>query len=784
MGHRSTVAARLRALALALLIPVIPALAHAAASQQILDRVYAFDRNEVLGMAFGNAYRPPDFTNLGLHGSFLNGCAANTAGGLYCLDGNLVVNWPNALQPGQRNELFSCYDPGIGLDARKGETCTAMTVNQAGAIWIAVRKSSAHSILKVIAKGSACPDAGWTEIGTGKFCAKVFYTGRPPVVDLIPVDGDIAANFRPCAGCAPQAGVLGVEERKNVVFFPDPQGAASVPLVMQGDWGFKPLELLQDVTLVQLPGTGGQLETTVLASTTWGRVLARGTTQAGAVREVFNLPAARKLRSPAPKICNFLPMQFSMRASRTSGIVYVGDRNFCEVIALQPTSNAVTALSYVLDNGKPLILSTREVVPAARSWLENLLNDFAIVGLVIAPGNAVDLSNCTVSCAIINAPGGVPAAQLTGVQVAQGSPTGVTVFQMRGIPDCRYAAKPEFPVDKRALCDTTPNVVIDPYGIAVDVKPDGKLNSKYPPAAMRLNVTPLLPDDVVLAFNASGLRTGGLPSMLISRHFRAQARTNYVFEAMFVLPQPGIRYVNTFNGEFDVPALEGRVSSLGCTPGIGNLIQWDVSTIVSELYVGTGGQHADTLSNIGCGSIRVGAERMSVLPYDLQINPDTWAPTERSSRAQLTEGNDAVFGRLVQSLYDELGYVQRELACKPVDVGSGAAPITDCASLASTWSYGKIKIDTCMKLSFKPASWTRDQYCQYFVEQLLAFRNALPESTPSQDIANRVGELKVRVEVLLHVFNTRFLPSQRPKGFCREDCADGSCGDPWVMTSN
>ena len=142
--------------------------------------------------------------------------------------------------------------------------------------------------------------------------------------------------------------------------------------------------------------------------------------------------------------------------------------------------------------------------------------------------------------------------------------SGATVFQVKDIPDCRYAAEPTFPSAKRTVCAQRANVVIDPNDQAVGINAiTGALATSFPVAALRLNVTPLLPDDVVLAFNASGLRQDGLPPLLISRHYRAQPRTNYVFESLFVLPQPNVRYVNTLLSEFDVPALEGTSSKPG-----------------------------------------------------------------------------------------------------------------------------------------------------------------------------------------------------------------------------
>ena len=73
---------------------------------------------------------------------------------------------------------------------------------------------------------------------------------------------------------------------------------------------------------------------------------------------------------------------------------------------------------------------------------------------------------------------------------------------------------------------------------------------------------------------------------------------------------------------------------------------------------------------------------------------------------------------------------------------------------------------------------TADENCNSFASQLTNYRNAIPATTPTRDVANRVGELKMRVDVISHVFTTRMLPSMTTAGFCREFNSP-SCPDPW-----
>jgi hypothetical protein len=193
---------------------------------------------------------------------------------------------------------------------------------------------------------------------------------------------------------------------------------------------------------------------------------------------------------------------------------------------------------------------------------------------------------------------------------------------------------------------------------------------------------------------------------------------------------------------------------------------------------------------VGCGSIKGSYASLSLLPYDLQISPDTYGPTIKSSAPILTQGNDAVFGRLVDSLFNDLGYVQSKLACKPADSASTPLSPETCATLATKWAEARYKLNVCLASAFEPiaghGSTSRDSnhalpsgrpYCtEYFPQRLAAFRNALPAAPAGTDVANRLGALKSRVDILQHVYATRFLPSIPECGFCRERTATSSDG--------
>jgi hypothetical protein len=778
MRNRHSLIIRIGAMAALLLAFNAPAAAQYVPSVQTLDRVFAYDTKAVLNMATGNADTSVDFTNLGVTPTTaIVTCTVAVVGGLYCLDGNTVRNWANPLQPSVYTDTLKCAD--LGLDLKKGDGCTAMTVDDNAAIWLAVKKRNTHSIFKV-AKG-ACP-VGTANCKTiGARYAVELYFGRPPIVDLVAIDAGTAKTFRPCPNCAIGPGVLGIEERKNAVFFRDPlppQAAEAVPVVASRDWGLQGNELLQDITYLQLPDS---VETTILATTDSGRILARNTSYSDLARQVFPAPGV----PTGPSSCSAGPQQYGMRASTTTGIVYVSNRCNHQVLALVPNSD----FSMLVSAPGTVPLSTQETIPPPPNSPPNTpptVITYAVVGLTIAPGNSLDLATCSVSCTFINAPGGVPAAQFNNLQLFTGSPSGSTVFQMKEIPDCRYVAL--FPttsdgIAKRAVCGAA-GAVIGPTGVVIPVPVSGlfppELQDPTLRATLRLNVTPLLPEVVTKAYGASGLGSGVLPPLLVSQQYRAQSRTDYLFEAFFVVPQPGIRYVNTFEGVFKVPELEGTdISDDYCRNEIYDPNQWNVATYVSELYktkaVGAY-NYVDTLANVGCGSIRGGLQGMSMVTYDLQINPDTYAKSLSSPNSPaVTENNDAVYARLLQTLYDDLWDVQMNFACEKVDLPlQQSAPISksNCNGLTSTWNNGKGKLDKCIAAAFQPKSSASNENCQSWVSQLTNYRNALPATTPSQDVGNRVGELKKRIQVLLHVYYNRFQPSIPPLGYCREG---GSC---------
>jgi hypothetical protein len=711
---------------------------------QTLDSVVANGTGTVALMDVDDVVVGRDFTFSGPRGADLRTCK-QASGGFYCLDGGTVVKWTAVNSPSAPSSELACASlPGI--DA--GTSCTAFTVDSSGALWLAARRAGSGAVYRAV-PAATCPDATWTKLGA--YCAKALYASRPTVTDLDAYD----ANATAFQG----AGVLGIEGGAAVAFYPQQVPASAAPVIF-GDaagWALGSGETLQSVTMQRIP-VSATAASFMLAATSQGRVLQRKL-EATSRTVVFDVPAERSANAPAVIPCTSGAAEYGVRVSPKSGFVYVSDRNYCEVLSLDPTTFASPRwLSTVASKG---------LVPAGSAVTAV---DVPPRGLSVVTGYPLDLTSCSGSCTIANG------ASLLNVSVVDQANAGITVLQLRGIPDCRYADR--FPADAiaaRNLCASAPGVVEDVAGLGH-------------PAGMRLNVTPLLPAAVTNLFDKSGRPPKGLPAMYVAPQYRAQPRNGYTFDALFVVPQPGVRYQGTFIGRFDVPVLEGSGRPRRCLPSEGaTLQQWDVLTNVSEKFPTVAGRHVDRITNINCYNPSEAIEdRLSLLPYNLEVNPDTVGPTILSRKATLTVGNDAIFARLVQGLYGELQGVLNDYACKAVDGLDGdptkvasTAPLnsSQCRTLASTLSNGRTKLDKCVLAAFQPKSSAGDENCQSYLSQLANFRSALPATTPPQDYANRVGELRTRASVIDYVSRTRFLPSIPAAGFCRE--AQTGCPNPW-----
>jgi hypothetical protein len=211
-------------------------------------------------------------------------------------------------------------------------------------------------------------------------------------------------------------------------------------------------------------------------------------------------------------------------------------------------------------------------------------------------------------------------------------------------------------------------------------------------------------------------------------------------------------------------------------PSIADRLKWDVITTVSENVRSVGGRYIDTIINSGCINPTVSkGTRKSLFPYTIEVAPDTWGPTIRSNAARVTTNNDAVFARLAQSLWNDVGSSRNDLACKQVDTTATTMPpltTAQCKNLANIWKVAKFKLDTCVASAFFPNNAVNTNFwCPLARKYAVDYQTALAAipPNPANDVANRIGEQKARTETFLHVFDTRFRPSIRTTtGYCRE----------------
>ncbi len=714
-------------------------------TRQVLDRVAGFSPTGARQMAFDvpPQERTQDSTQYFATPRSATGfvaCQLTGRGGLACLDGREVRYWPNAARSPETSEtLFSCEDPLLGLDSKRGvQTCTGLAVDLSGAVWISGKKpNNSYSLIKAEPLGAA--DAvcrtGTTLLTGGKFC-KVndeFAAGRPLLQEITSIDGDLASEF--AAAGKYGKGVVGVELRSSIVYFTDPKSSPKVIASGKSTLGLNGNEQVLSAALVRLES--GAFVFLYVTST--GRVLAINDDKKTWV-QTFAMQPDRASSSP-PATCPATSGEdFAIATSAKSGRVYVSDRRFCRVVALE-VRPATNAYGFVLDNATEVGASgTRELTLSTGGMNPDSVS--------VAPGIVLNLADCVGECDYVSSREGEAAASLRFVRLQNTGSTNMTVFQITGIPDCRYLPATD------ARCENKASVV----------------NPTDPIALQKLDVTKLLPKEVTELFPA-----GQLPSMLITERYRGQAPA-YEFDAFFGLLEPGVEFRDVFEGEFAVNLLADQ--SLGCSdplPGatvaLGTLLRWDVTTTVSERFVTYGNEdvgHQDTIVNSGCGSTKVSGSRWSLYAYNLEMNPDTISYV--GDTRYLNQADDAVFAKLVDQLYDDLGDVQSNQVCG-IPPEAAVAPVSGavCGTLAAGWANGRDKLTKCIGASTQPKQSSGDQNCSAFRSQLTNYRStieAIPAALPGRDIANRIGELKARARIVEYLFVYRFLPSIPPQGFC------------------
>ena len=774
---------------------------------QTLDRVGVSATNQLsddaafLDMKFDEVVRPPDFEALPITGTDFKSCKLTGGKGLFCLDERLIKRWSNPLDPATEKTLIDTADTKLDLDLRK-ETATALTVALDGTIWFAgkTKKGPTFVLYKARKKpaGDDCPTAdgyfqldGTDNTDDGDYCAKLIDSDKPLVLDLNSVDGDVAANF-PLG-----AGVSYVEDRKSLVFQPADESSRTV--VASGNKALNFVggekELLSVALWQSVDGSENQL----IMTTDKGRMLAIEVFPDGSFGptvEAFDIVAERSNRSgsdPVASQCDFESAPFfSVSASSKTERVYVNDMLFCEVLALERDTAVTThfALKNVQEVDSDLTLST-----ASGSYTPG--------APTVAPGISIDLNDCDGTCALLFNGAGETIYSLSGVTLfAEETPSGLTLFQVKGLPDCRFI--PQTCIDLFGVTDgASREADVDNLIAAgfIDLR-SADPGARYNPANQRLNATKLLPLEIKEAVAPAEIPPLLMESLYSGQDNRPDAEPSapppYIFEAFFGRTEDGVVFTSTFEEFYDVFGLVGDQRGCPFSPGetppeqgeLTALLGWDVATTVSERYAspddpgdGPDPQHVTSLTNSECGSIRSRHSDWSLKPYNLGVTSCTFDATsdprwagdgycvvEPAGPGELGVIDDAVFGKLVLELYDELGGTIDQFVCPAM--GTPLAGPTECSDLQSRYQNALQKIDGCWLASNQPKNSSGAQNCQSFLSQLTALQSqalALPPNPA--DTANRIGEVQARIERLFHVYDF-FALSIPDDGFCEPDNPD------------
>ncbi|MDP9198394.1 MAG: hypothetical protein M3O07_04165 [Pseudomonadota bacterium] len=393
----------------------------------------------------------------------------------------------------------------------------------------------------------------------------------------------------------------------------------------------------------------------------------------------------------------------------------------------------------------------------------NSNSDYSIGSIAIDTQIIVELQNC-------GGPQGCPITNgfsFNSMNASNSSGSTQAVVIPVTLPDCRYI--PRTCLDQLGLDGATPATEDAARAALIDLDVILSLDSgpnKLHPAAQLLNVTPLLPAEVTSLFEPTGL-----PRLYIGSRWKAQSVNLHWFDAYFFKTDSGLQFTNVFEGLIDVSELTG--DELGCFPDLNDLLAWDVITTASELAKSVSGRYIDTILNTGCiNPTKVSGTRLSLYSINLEMAKDTYGPTITSKKPKVTENNDAVFARLVASLWKDLGDIRANYACKQADPvpSGGQAPLAPalCKTLASLWSQTDRKVVACVDATFNPITGYAYGICQQARDYVDGFKAALPATTSRPDPYNRLGELHGRVAAFKHVWDDRFLPSIDLAGFCRE----------------
>jgi hypothetical protein len=752
---------------------------------QVLGTVEVFSPAAALDMFFDDPERDADFEVLFEEpGADFISCTRVPAGDFLCLDRNdkTLKRFPG--ETTTLGDVFSCTDDALDLNIRKTTTCTSHTFGL-DAHFLAGQNNGKTFSLQRIFEGVGCPNPLDPDASPG-LCAEEIYTGRPLLLDIKVIQDEVAENF-PYG-----AGVIGIEQRSDTAFFQYPATAEPILVASKKDWGLKGKQTLLGVDVLQVsnPVTEG-IDNYAVVTTSDHTVLAMKIGVGAGPIIVFDINTVPK----PPVQCNFDDQHYGLKVDEKSDFAVITDRNWCQAFALQAELDEfgdltgfelVTETDTVSLTEVPLILSTGAYDP---------------VGPTTSPGKGFDLDDCETEggCTFISGAQGGAAASLQDVVVVS-EESGVTVFQAKGLPFCPYKPfaclailEPEVipPATREAALDR----LTDDLGVLYRL-PGTSPGNQYRPEVFIFNTTPLLPKEITDRFDESGAPPDGLPPLWMLPDFRAQIKNDFFFEALFFVTEARTDDVLTMI--VNVAELQGY-PELGCetandllvdgydvdTDGVGRLLLWDVVTRASERDPAIDGPQSSpdpnyqgTISNAGCGSVRLRGGGISMFPYNLEasgcpgtlnINGDLVFDTGATcvvDDLDLTSevADDAVFAKAYVRYYDELRAHLQQWVC-PVLTPD------DCAALDNSWLNGEDKLVKALDATIDPKVSAGAQNFGAVQAQLNNYQAALvqAEFSAGPDPVNRLGEHAARLETLQHILNDKVAPSVPEAGFVESD---------------
>lgn len=702
---------------------------------------------------------------------------------MYCLlnsfpSGNTirqpVSRWS---ETGSYEAMFDCTDPKLGLDTKKANPCTTISATLGGDVWLGGREGSAYSIIKVVevGQGAQCP-MGFNGVRMQKltaetnanhdYCMLRYVSGRPVLIDVSSVDARVGKRFE-APGISPGAGLLLLEDRKTVAFLPDRVDGSGNPVLSpavditsgKSVWGLSGGDTIQSASLMQVNCSATNCDNFLLVTTGTGKLLAKQidvSTTSGLTLGATANPVSNAACSTG---------QAWVRVSPQSGRIYFSDRCANRVRGFEVPLSGYTSTSTWTQ-----VASLSTLNPDLSANPPNTLS--------VSPGIPINLAKCFDEQCVLAADGADTnsvGAYITNVTIELlTGKTGMTVFKVQGIPDCRYSSP--------AIClgpnGDDPNYAIETIG-----------GEQY------LRVDRLLPLEVMELFDENTTPTRADLALRIGPQYRARPDRGNTFDAFFGRTEDGVQFRETFDVDFDIRELIGDVSG---TPtrcgylndGIGANTRspdnWDVIATVSERVVVAGTNngtaeapsgtllHRDMLVNTFCENPTSGSgTRWSLYAYGLMqatcVTGNTITPGTYQCQTSFVD--------LTSKLFDDLERARVMTACTNVDGNPNGLPplgATTCANLASTWANARDKLNKCLEATQQPKNSSLNQNCQAFDSQFTQYQNVLNGAVvngvvvnglQTGDVANRLGELKARVRVFLHVYGDQMLPSVPPGGF-------------------